>query len=130
VRPAGGGGEDAAGLLARVRYDDRGLVPCVVQSADSGEVLMVAWANAEALALTVSTGEAHFFSRSRRELWHKGATSGNVQRVVSLHLDCDADTVLLRVDPAGPACHTGAVSCFRDEANGGCTWRAGSHRQD
>jgi phosphoribosyl-AMP cyclohydrolase len=124
VSPAGGGGEDAAGVLARVRYDDRGLVPCVVQSADSGEVLMVAWANAEALALTVSTGEAHFFSRSRKEIWHKGATSGNVQRVLSLHLDCDADTVLLRVDPAGPACHTGAVSCFRDEANDGCSWRA------
>jgi phosphoribosyl-AMP cyclohydrolase len=107
-----------------VRYGADGLVPCVVQDAAGGEVLMVAWANAEALALTLSTGEAHFFSRSRRELWHKGATSGNVQRVVSLHLDCDADTVLLRVDPAGPACHTGAVSCFRDEANGGGSWRA------
>ena len=124
MRAAAAGAGRAAGLLSRVRYDARGLVPCVVQSADGGEVLMVAWANAEALALTVSTGEAHFFSRSRRELWHKGATSGNVLRLVSLHLDCDADTVLMRVDPAGPACHTGAVSCFRDEANDGGSWRA------
>ena len=80
---------------------------------------MVAYANAEALAATVATGEAHFWSRRRRELWHKGATSGNLQRVRSLSLDCDADTVLVRVEPAGPACHTGAVSCFRPEANGG-----------
>lgn len=83
---------------------------------------MVAWANAEALALTMSTGQAHFYSRSRNELWRKGATSGNVLSVRSLHVDCDADTVLLRVDPSGPACHTGAVSCFRDEANGGAAW--------
>ncbi len=80
---------------------------------------MVAYANAEALAATVATGEAHFWSRRRRELWHKGATSGNVLRVRALSLDCDADTVLVRVAPAGPACHTGAVSCFRPEANGG-----------
>lgn len=79
---------------------------------------MVAYANAEALAATVATGEAHFWSRRRRELWHKGATSGNVLRVRALSLDCDADTVLVRVEPAGPACHTGAVSCFRPEANG------------
>jgi len=111
-------------LLDRVRYDDRGLVPCVVQDVAGGEVLMVAWANAEALRLTFATGEAHFWSRSRAELWHKGATSGNVLRVRSLHLDCDADTVLLRVDPAGPACHTGAVSCFHDEANDGASWAA------
>jgi phosphoribosyl-AMP cyclohydrolase len=94
-------------------------VPCVVQDATTGEVLMVAYANAEALAATVATGEAHFWSRRRRELWHKGATSGNVLRVRALSLDCDADTVLVRVAPAGPACHTGAVSCFRPEANGG-----------
>ncbi len=79
---------------------------------------MVAYANAEALEATVVIGEAHFWSRRRRELWHKGATSGNVQRVHSLRLDCDCDTVLMSVDPAGPACHTGAVTCFRDEANG------------
>jgi phosphoribosyl-AMP cyclohydrolase len=94
-------------------------VPCVVQDATTGEVLMVAYANADALAATVATGDAHFWSRRRRELWHKGATSGNVLRVRALSLDCDADTVLVRVAPAGPACHTGAVSCFRPEANGG-----------
>ncbi len=82
---------------------------------------MVAWANAAALRLTLSRGEAHFWSRSRRQLWHKGATSGNVMVVHSLHLDCDGDTVLMRVQPAGPACHTGAVSCFRDEASGGAS---------
>jgi phosphoribosyl-AMP cyclohydrolase len=102
-----------------VRYGAEGLVPCVVQDATTGEVLMVAYANAEALAATVDTGEAHFWSRRRRELWRKGATSGNVLRVRTLSLDCDADTVLMRVCPAGPACHTGAVSCFRAEASGG-----------
>ena len=78
---------------------------------------MVAYANEEALGATLRTGEAHFWSRSRRELWHKGGTSGNVQRVVSVRLDCDHDAVLLAVEPAGPACHTGAVSCFRDDAS-------------
>jgi phosphoribosyl-ATP pyrophosphohydrolase/phosphoribosyl-AMP cyclohydrolase len=109
---------DQQEFLDLVRYDARGLVPCVVQDAASAEVLMVAYANAEALALTLRSGEAHFWSRSRGELWHKGATSGNRQRVVAALLDCDHDTVLLRVEPAGPACHTGAVGCFRDEANG------------
>ena len=84
---------------------------------------MVAYADAAALSATPDTGEAHFWSRSRRELWHKGGTSGNVQRVLALRLDCDHDTVLMRVDPAGPACHTGAVSCFRDEASGGAATR-------
>jgi phosphoribosyl-AMP cyclohydrolase len=106
-------------FLACVRYNADGLVPCVVQAADGGEVLMVAYANDEALRATLVAGEATFWSRSRRELWHKGGTSGNVQRVLSLRLDCDHDTVLMTVEPAGPACHTGAVSCFRDEANGG-----------
>ena len=110
---------DHDSFLALVRYNADGLVPGVVQAADGGEVLMVAYANEEALRSTLATGDAHFWSRSRRELWHKGGTSGNVQRVVSLRLDCDHDTVLLAVDPAGPACHTGAVSCFRDDANGG-----------
>lgn len=82
---------------------------------------MVAWADAEAMAATLRTGEAHFWSRSRRELWHKGGTSGNVQRVREVALDCDRDTVLLLVDPAGPACHTGATSCFRAEASEGAT---------
>lgn len=102
-----------------MRYGADGLVPCVVQHAESGEVLMVAFANADALAATVRTGEAHFWSRSRGELWHKGATSGNVQSVLRLALDCDHDTVLMSVMPAGPACHTGAIGCFRAEANAG-----------
>jgi phosphoribosyl-ATP pyrophosphohydrolase/phosphoribosyl-AMP cyclohydrolase len=110
---------DHSTFLELVRYGADGLVPCVVQAAAGGEVLMVAYANEEAMRRTLATGEAHFWSRSRRELWHKGGTSGNVQRVVSARLDCDHDTVLLLVEPAGPACHTGAVSCFRDEANGG-----------
>ena len=95
-----------------LKYNSRGLIPAVAQDAKSGEVLMVAWMNAEALRLTHETGEAHFWSRSRGALWRKGATSGNVLRVEEIHVDCDADTLLLRVRPAGPACHTGARSCF------------------
>ena len=95
-----------------LRYDARGLIPAVVQDAATGAVLMVAWMNAAALRRTQATGEAHFWSRSRGALWHKGATSGNVQRVREIRYDCDGDTLLLLVDPAGPACHTGAVSCF------------------
>ena len=95
-----------------VKWDERGLVPAIVQDARSGVVLMLAYVNEEALRLTEETGEAHFWSRSRQELWHKGATSGNVQRVREILIDCDADTILLRVDPAGPACHTGETSCF------------------
>jgi phosphoribosyl-AMP cyclohydrolase len=119
---------DQQTLLGLVRYNGDGLVPCVVQDARSGEVLMVAYADADALGATLATGEAHFWSRSRRELWHKGGTSGNVQRVSTVRLDCDHDTVLIGVTPAGPACHTGAASCFRDAANGGATleFRPGS----
>ena len=95
-----------------LKWDDRGLITTVVQDAASGQVLMVAWMNAEALELTLATGETHFWSRSRGELWHKGGTSGNVQRVERMWVDCDADTLLIQVEPAGPACHTGAVSCF------------------
>ena len=95
-----------------IRWDERGLIPAIVQDASTQQVLMLAYMNAEALRLTLSTGEAHFWSRSRSELWHKGATSGNVQRVREVRIDCDADTILLLVDPAGPACHTGEVSCF------------------
>ena len=109
---------DPEAFLALVAFDERGLVPCIVQDEASGEVLMMAWADAEALRLTLATAQAHFFSRSRKELWHKGAASGNVQHVVSAALDCDHDVVLLRVRPAGPACHTGAISCFREEASG------------
>jgi phosphoribosyl-AMP cyclohydrolase len=99
-------------LRDKVRWDERGLITAVVQDASTQQVLMVAWMNADALRLTEETGEAHFWSRSRGQLWHKGETSGNVMRVVELRVDCDADTLLLRVDPAGPACHTGATSCF------------------
>lgn len=93
-------------------FDDRGLIPAVVQDAATGEVLMVAWMNEEALRLTQETGQAHFWSRSRQELWHKGATSGNVMNVREIRVDCDADTLLVQADPAGPACHTGERSCF------------------
>ena len=97
---------------AEPKWNEQGLAPAVVQDARTGEVLMLAWMNAEAWRLTQETGETHFWSRSRQTLWHKGETSGNVQRVVEIRLDCDADTVLLRVEPAGPACHTGERSCF------------------
>lgn len=98
-----------------LKWDERGLLPAVVQSAESGAVLMMAWMNAEALQRTRESGEAWFWSRSRRELWHKGATSGNMMRVSEIRVDCDADTLLLRVQAAGPACHTGADSCFYRE---------------
>jgi phosphoribosyl-AMP cyclohydrolase len=95
-----------------LRFDDNGLIPAVVQDANSLQVLMVAWMNEDSLRLTQETAETHFWSRSRQVLWHKGATSGNVQRVREIRFDCDGDTLLLLVDPAGPACHTGEVSCF------------------
>jgi phosphoribosyl-ATP pyrophosphohydrolase/phosphoribosyl-AMP cyclohydrolase len=97
-----------------IRFDDDGLVPCVMQDARTGEVLTLAYMNEEALARTRETGEVHFWSRSRNELWHKGATSGNTMRVRALRSDCDGDAVLVLVDPAGPACHTGERSCFHD----------------
>lgn len=95
-----------------VKFDVHGLVPCVVQQYDTGEVLMVAWMNAASLHLTLETGTTWFWSRSRQELWNKGATSGNMQQVRELLVDCDADTLLVKVDSPGPACHTGARSCF------------------
>ena len=98
--------------LPELAYNADGLVPCIVQDADTREVLMMAWMSAESLSLTLERGETVFWSRSRQELWHKGATSGNVQKVVELRYDCDADTLLALVRPAGPACHTGARSCF------------------
>ena len=97
-----------------VVYDERGLVPCVIQDWASGEVLTLAYMNEEALALTRETGELHLFSRSRNELWHKGATSGNTQAVKALRFDCDLDAVLALVEPAGPACHTGERTCFHN----------------
>ncbi len=98
--------------LDALSFDARGLVPVVAQSTADGAVLMVAWASREALELSLATGLMHYWSRSREELWKKGATSGNLQRLVSLHADCDADTVLARVAMDGPACHTGERSCF------------------
>ena len=95
-------------------YDDRGLVPVVVQDRASGDVLMLAWANAEALARTSETGLAHLWSRSRQSLWQKGETSGNRLRVMEIRTDCDRDAVLMVVEPTGPACHTGARTCFGD----------------
>src|SRR4249919_2220972 len=95
-----------------IAFDDRGLVPVVIQDWTTGEVLTLAYANAEAVAKTRETGELHLFSRSRNELWHKGATSGNTQAVKALRFDCDNDAVLALVEPAGPACHTGERTCF------------------
>lgn len=97
---------------AKLRFDERGLIPVVVQQANTGEVLMVAWANEEALRRTFSTGTSWFWSRSRQELWNKGATSGNMQQVKRVLVDCDADTLVYEVDSPGPACHTGHRSCF------------------
>ncbi len=97
-----------------VSFDDNGLVPVICQDKDSLAVLMLGYANVEALQRTMDTEEVHFFSRSRQELWHKGATSGNFLKVISLHMDCDSDAVLAVVEPIGPTCHTGANSCFED----------------
>ena len=105
--------------LNALSYDENGRVPVVAQDSETGDVLMVAWATREALDRTLETGSMHFWSRSRNELWHKGATSGNTQALVSLHADCDGDTVLARVRPAGPACHTGEGTCFGDVATDG-----------
>ena len=93
-------------------FDERGLVPCIVQDWHTGEVLTLAWMNAESLALTRRTGEIHFYSRSRQELWHKGATSGNTMAVRAIRYDCDGDALLALVEPVGPACHTGERTCF------------------
>ena len=98
-----------------VRFDERGLVPAVVQDARTREVLTLAYMNEESLRRTLAEGETWFWSRSRSELWHKGATSGNTQRVVEVRLDCDSDALVVLVEPCGPACHTGATSCFGGE---------------
>ena len=105
--------------MQNLKFDEKGLITAVLQHHTTHEILMVAWMNAEALELTLQTGEAHFWSRSRQELWHKGGTSGNVQRVTEIRVDCDGDTLLLQVDPAGPACHTGAMSCFFSQLESG-----------
>lgn len=96
----------------KIRYNSQGLIPAVVQDIQTGQVLMVAWMNAQSMELTQQTGQVYFWSRSRQEIWHKGATSGNFMNVKEILLDCDADTLLLKVSPEGPACHTGQRSCF------------------
>ena len=102
-------------LVSEIKYDANGLIPAVVQDAETKQVLMMAYMNEESLRLTIEKGETVFWSRSRKELWHKGATSGNIQTVVEIKVDCDADTLLVLVKPAGPACHTGNQSCFYRE---------------
>ena len=97
---------------SNLKYNEAGLIPAIAQDHASGEVLMMAWMNAEAFRLTQETKEVHYWSRSRKELWHKGETSGNFLHVHQILADCDKDTLLLRVEPEGPACHTGARSCF------------------
>ena len=101
-------------MIPEVNYNSDGLVPAIAQDANTGQVLMLAWMNAEALAATLQTRRGTYWSRSRNQLWVKGETSGHVQQVRSVSLDCDADTVLLQVEQTGPACHTGAATCFTD----------------
>jgi phosphoribosyl-AMP cyclohydrolase len=99
-------------FLAEIKFDDAGLVPAIAQQHDSGEVLMLAWMNRAAIEETLETGRVCYWSRSRRRLWRKGETSGQVQRLVEMRLDCDGDTLLLKVDQTGVACHTGRRSCM------------------
>ena len=103
--------------IADLGFDARGLIPAIVQQHDTGEVLMMAWMNADSLSLTLQTGQTWFWSRSRQELWPKGATSGNTQQVLSVLADCDSDCLLVLVDSPGPACHTGERSCFYKEVS-------------
>jgi len=95
-----------------LKFDDKGLIPVIIQDADNGDVLMLGYADEEALRRTLNSGEVWFYSRSRQELWHKGATSGNILKVQSMAKDCDSDAILIRAKPAGPVCHTGNQSCF------------------
>ena len=98
--------------IGKIRFDANGLVPAIIQDAETNQILMLAYMNAESLQRTLAAKETYFWSRSRQELWHKGETSGNIQKVVEVRTDCDADALLIRVEPAGPACHTGNQSCF------------------
>jgi phosphoribosyl-AMP cyclohydrolase / phosphoribosyl-ATP pyrophosphohydrolase len=105
-------------MFSELKFDERGLVPCVAQDHATGEVLTLAYVNAESLRLTVETGELHFYSRSREEIWRKGETSGNVLKLRRLRYDCDGDAIVALVEPTGPACHTGERSCFYREVGG------------
>ena len=107
--------------LREIKYDANGLIPAIVQDAETSQVLMLAYMNEESLRLTLEKGETVFWSRSRGELWHKGATSGNIQKVIEVRVDCDADTLLILVHPAGPACHTGNQTCFYRSIEVGAT---------
>ncbi|MGH7014451.1 MAG: phosphoribosyl-AMP cyclohydrolase [Stellaceae bacterium] len=107
-----GATQDASRVLAALRFGGDGLIPAVAQQHDSGEVLMLAWMNRDAVTETLKTGRVCYWSRSRRQLWRKGESSGHVQRLVELRVDCDGDALLLRVDQSGVACHTGTRSCF------------------
>jgi phosphoribosyl-AMP cyclohydrolase len=102
----------ASDLMSAVAFDTAGLVPAIAQDARTGDVLILAWMNKEALTRTLETGDVTYWSRSRNELWRKGATSGHTQRLVEAYVDCDGDTLLLKVEQVGPACHTGAPTCF------------------
>lgn len=108
---------DIASKSLSPRFDHQGLIPAIVQDANTGQVLTLAYMNETAYQRTLESGETYFWSRSRNELWHKGATSGNIQQIVEICLDCDQDAILLRVNPAGPACHTGEMSCFHHQVN-------------
>jgi len=99
-------------LIEKIKFDSNGLIPAIVQDVNTNQVLMMAYMNQESLHLTIEKKETVFWSRSRNEIWHKGETSGNIQKVIEIKIDCDADTLLILVQPAGPACHTGEVSCF------------------
>ena len=106
-------------MSGEIRFDERGLVPVIAQDAKTGSVLTLAYANRQALQRTLESGEAHYYSRSRNELWRKGASSGNTQKVIEVRVDCDGDALLYRVEPRGPACHTGEESCFFTTLVGG-----------
>jgi len=99
-------------LLTSITFNDAGLVPAIAQDATSGRVLMMAWMNEEAVQQTLETGYAHYYSRSRQKQWKKGESSGNVQKILDMYLDCDGDTILLKIEQTGPACHTNRESCF------------------
>lgn len=106
------------GSVLTPRFDDKGLIPAIATDASTGEVLMLAWMNAQALSLTITTGEAHYYSRSRQELWHKGATSGHIQKVLEIRTDCDQDAIWIKVEQTGAACHTNRPSCFYRRVEG------------
>lgn len=99
-------------IMAQIKWDERGLVPVIAQHFQTSQVLMMAWMNKEALAATLATGNVHYWSRSRRALWRKGETSGHFQTLKEMYVDCDGDTLLIKIDQVGPACHTGEKSCF------------------